>query len=332
MLLKWQICIMRKIKLLIITIFFMANLVSAQNSNNIVGLYNLGSSSPEGGSHLFVLENGNYAITYFGGIQTGKWEFTKDAVYRFTPNIRGSKFELFGRYNKDLKDSTKIFFSGFENSQTFIQLRTTKEEEYRMQQVFNTDANCFSFPYIKTFKTNANSISLMFDSYEQGRSPIISFKNPEGYNDFVANFIEVDSYNARPFFATFKDDKLYFKDKNYSQRKPLDEDSEDITFIKKMIDKEMDRDTINLNPSYNGFGQPDSEEEDQDIHEHHVFNKEKNAFIDKEYYVEGEEHIKADDSFDNMSIIYAYKILKEYIKKSVKYKIDESPIFQVNCD
>ncbi len=309
----------------------MVNIASAQN-NNIVGLYNLGSSSPEGGSHLMILKGGDYAITFFGGIQTGKWNLTKGNVYRFSPNVKESKFELFGRYNKDLKDSTKIFFRGFENSEMFIQLRTTKEEEYSMQQVFNTDANCFSFPYVHTFKTNANSISLMFDSYEQGRSPIITFKNPEGYNDFVANFREVESSEARPFFATFKDDMLYFKNNNYSQRKPLDEDGEDVTFIKKIIDKEKDNDILYLNPSYNMFGGPDSEEENQEIHEHHTFNKQKNAFIDTKYYIEGEENIKSNDSFHNMSIIYAYNILKEFSKESVRFKIDKKPIFQVNCD
>ncbi len=323
---------MKKIKILIIITLFTTNMVNTQNKSDITGTYSLGSSSPEGGSHLIVLENGSYAIIYFGGMQTGKWQLTKDNIYRFSPNIRESKFELFGRYNKDLKDSTKIFFSGFENSQTFIQLRAPKKEEYTMNQVFNTDANCFDFPYVHTFKTRAKSISLMFKKYGEKSSPIITFKNPEGYNDFAANFIQVDSYEARPFFTTFKEDKLFFKDNDYSQRSPFKEEDEEIESIKNMIDKKMDNDIIYLNPFYNTFGGPDSEEEDQDIHKHHIFSKEKNAFIDKEYYVEGEEYIKSDDSFDNMSIIYAYTVLKEYTKESISYKIDEKSIFHVSCD
>ena len=310
----------------------MTSIANAQNKDNITGTYSLGSSSPEGGGHLIVLENGVYAITYFGGIQTGKWKLKEDDVYRFSPNIKESTFELFGRYNKDLKDSTKIFFRGFENSQTFIQLRTTKKEDYIMQRVFNTDANCFDFPYVHIFKAAANSISLMFESYGEERSSIITFKNPEGYNDFVTNFVEVESSEARPFSATFKDNMLSFKDNNYSQRTPLDKDSEDITFLKKIIDKEKDNNILYFNPSYNMFGGLDSEEENQDIREHYIFNKEKNAFIDTEYYVEDEEYIKSEESYDNMSVIYAYKILKEYIKESVKFKINGNPIFQVNCN
>ena len=310
----------------------MTSIANAQNKDNITGTYSLGSSSPEGGTHLIVLKDGNYAIAYFGGVQTGKWKLTKDNVYLFTPNIKESKFELFGRHNKDLKNNTKIFFSGFENNETFIQLRTNKEEEYNLQRVFNIDANCFDFPYLHTFKAIANGLSLMFDSYEQGRSPIITFKNPEGYNDFLANFIEVESSEARPFYATFKDDQLYFRNNDSSQRKPLDEDSEDITFLKKIIDKEKNNDILYLNPSYNMFGEFDSEEKTEDIHEHHIFNEQKNAFINTKSYVEGNEYIKSDASFHNMSIIYAYKILREFSKASAKFKIDENSIFQVSCD
>lgn len=310
----------------------MLNLTNAQNDTNIIGIYNLGSSSPEGGSHLFVLENGNYAITYFGGIQTGKWKITQENTYKFTPNNKESKFELFGRHNKDIKDTTKVFFNGFENSETFIQLRARKDEEYVMQQVFNADANCFSFPYVHTFKTLTNTISLMFKNYGEEGSPIISFKNPEGYNDFVANFIQVDIHEARSFFATFKDDKLYFGDNDYSKRTLLDENDEDIKFIKNIIDKEFNIDnTIYLNPSYNEFGQLESEEEGLDIHKYHVFNKQKNAFIDTEYYVEGDENINDDDSFENMSIVYAYQILKEQTKESTKSIINKNSLFQVKC-
>lgn len=308
----------------------MINMANAQNSTNIVGTYNIE------GSYLIVLENGNYAIMYFGGIQTGKWKFTKDTDYKFTPNIKESKFELFGRYNKDLKDSTKIAFNGFENSETFIQLRTTKKEEYTMKRVFNIDANCISFPNVHTFQTTANSISFAYKVYEEKSSPIVTFKNSERYNDFVVNFIEINSFEGQPFFATFKNDTLsikndYSQDNDYSQRKPFDEDDEDIEFVRTFIEKEANRDTIYFNPSYNMFGGLD-DEENQDIHDHHVFNKQKNAFINTQYYVEGEEYIKSDDSFDNMSIIYAYTILKEYTKEPEKFKINEKPIFQVNCD
>jgi hypothetical protein len=322
-----------KNKLLIIMVI-MSNLTSAQNGTDISGVYNLGSSSPEGGSHLVVLENGDYAITYFGGVKTGKWKNTQGNIYEFTSNLSESTFELSGRHNKDLKDNTKIFFSSFENGETFIQLRAEREEPYTMQRVFNEDANCFSYPYVHTFKSIANSISFMSIQFgdDDTNHSIITIKNPEGYNDFVVNFIEIDSYESETFLAEFKDDALYFEEDDFSDRTPLDAESEDIQFIKSMIEMEANRDTIYFNPSYNVFGQLDGDEGQQDILEHHVFNEQKNAFIDTEYYVDGVEYINSERSYEDMSIIYAYNVLKEYTKKSVKYKINEKSLFQVNCD
>ncbi|MDO5980662.1 hypothetical protein [Flavivirga spongiicola] len=309
----------------------MSNLGNAQNSPDIIGLYNLGASSPEGGSHLFVLENNNYAITYFGGILSGKWKITKDNICEFMP-IKRNEFELLGRHNIGLKGSTKICFNGFENSETFIQLRIGKEEEITMQRVFNPDANCFSYnPYVYTFKTIANSISFMAIKYDDSSRSIVTIENPDEYNDFVANFIEIDSFSARPFFATFKDEKLYFEEEDFSHRTPIDKNDEDVEYIKNMIDAEANRDTIYYNPSYNIFGRSHRDKGEQNIHEHHIFDEQKNAYINTQLYTEDIEYKNSDESFEDMSIIYAYTALKEHSQKSVKYKINEKPLFQVNC-
>lgn len=310
-------------------------MVNAQNITDITGLYNLGASSPEGGSHLFVLESGDYAITYFGGIQTGKWESIKENLYKFTPNIRENTFEIFGRRNKDLQGETKIFFNGFENSETFIQLKVEKDEQNIMQRVFNLDANCFSYPYIHTYKSIANSISFMAiqQGYDDIKPSIITFENPNGYNDFIVNFIEVNEFEAQPLMAKFEGDKLIFNENDAKGRIPLSEVAEDVEFIKKMIEKESNRDIIYLNPCYNFFGLPDSENGDQqDINEHHVYNEQKNAYIDTEYYNESVDYTNSEESNEDMSIIYAYTALKEYTKKVDKFKIDENALFQVNCD
>ncbi len=312
----------------------MSTLANAQNNPDIVGLYNLGSSSPEGGSHLFVLGNGNYAITYFGGIQTGKWNVTEENVFKFSPTIGECKFELFGRHNKDLKGNTNIFFSGFENRETFIQLRTANEDKIIMQRVFNVDANCFSPPYVYTFKTIANSILFMSLPYGDNdtKHSIIMIENPNGYNDFVANFIEINDYEAQPLTARFKDGKLFFEENHSTERIPLDEFGEDVEFIKQVIDMESNRDTIYLNPSYNIFGDLDREKTQRDIHDHYVFNEQKNAFIDPKYYVEGQEYTNSDKFYDDMSLIYPYSALNKFNKKSVKCILNEKPLFQVNCD
>lgn len=318
--------------ILVIIVFFTSIFMNAQNSTEITGLYSLGSYSPEGGSHLFILQDGNYAITYFGGIQTGNWQKTKNNSITFLPHIKESKFELFGRHNKDLKGSTKILFRGFQKGETFIQLTADEKETTKLRRVFNQDANCFSSPYVYTFKTLANNISFMATEYGNSYNDIITIENPEMYNDFIAKFIAVNYVEAETLFAKFKDQKLYFENDKTTQRIPLQEvNSEDIEFITNFISSQSNTDTIYLNPSYNTFGGLESEEQ-QDIHKYHVFNKEKNAFIDEEYYVEGVEYKNTDESYDDMSIIYAYNALKKHSKKSGEYKINEKSLFQVNCD
>ncbi len=314
----------------------MSLMTKAQNTTGISGLYNLGSSSPEGGSHLFVLGDGHYAITYFGGFQFGTWVNTKENVYKFSPDLRASNFELFGRYNKALKGKTKVSFSGFENGETFVQLRTSEEEAYTMRRVFNTGANCFSPPYVYTFNTIANAISMFAFQFEEHdtTAEIISFENPEGYNDFVANFVETSHDEAQPLIAIFKDDKLLIEEHKPMERIPLEEVGEDIEFIKRLIDQEQNRDTLYLNPSYNSFFQTDDVEEEgqRDLHEHHVFDQDKNAFIDREYYVEGSENTPSEEAYEDMSIIFSYLALKAMHSKFVKYKLIEKPLFEVNCD
>jgi len=299
----------------------MVNITNAQN-NNLIGLYSLGSSNPEGGSHLFVLENGKFAITYFGGIQTGNWELVKENTYRFSPNTKQNEFELYGRHNKAISNEVKIFFNGFEEGETFVGVGSKEKEACIMNRVFNLDANCFSFPYVHTFKIKGDSISFMSDEGEKD-NPIVTFSNPENYNDFVALFHKRES-ESEPFLAKFAENKLYFNDGSYVERSHLPEDGEDIEFIREFTEQDRTPDYMYFNPFYNMF--------DDDINKHYVFNDGKNAFIDKRYYTEGDEYLDPENSFDNMSIIYSFKILKSFSSESIKYKVNEKPLFEVTCD
>ena len=301
----------------------MTEISSAQNSPDLTGTYSLGSHSPEGGSHLIVLENGTFAIAYFGGIIIGQWQLISGNTYRFSMNTQDNQFELFGRHNKDLKDSAKFYFVGFENSETFISLNESNKEPHTLKRVFNAGANCFSYPYAHTFSTPANTISFASIEYSRGSGPVITFTNPKGYNDFVTFFKEQEG-RGKSFSATFKNDTLYLEDSKTSQRSPLKEDDEDIKSLKKIMAQQSPADALYLNPMYNRF--------DKDIEKHHVFDEQKGAFIDSMLYKEGQEDIQSDKAYGDMSILYEYKALKEYSAESVKFKIDDDSLFQESCD
>ncbi|WP_131248875.1 hypothetical protein [Aquimarina atlantica] len=307
-------------RILIFVIICMMNKGMAQNKENIAGLYALGSHSPEGGSHLFVLENGKFVITYFGGAQVGSWRVDRDQTFLFTPDTKKNEFELYGRYNKKIQDSLKIFFTGFEESRSFVSLKKSKDDHYIMKQVFNDDANCFGYPYVGTFKKDSDVISFM--AINEGMNTAIYDFNIKGFNDFIACFFTREN-EAYPFYATLKDNKLYIDENEYSEKRPLPTEGEDIEFIRAIANKNTSENMLFYNPSYNPFK--------EDINASHVFDKEKQAYIIPGFYKEGNEDRTDDEAFFDISIIYKYELCTATFAKSVNYKIEDKPVFQVNC-
>ena len=89
-----------------------------------------------------------------------------------------------------------------------------------------------------------------------------------------------------------------------------------------MADEMMNREVFYLNPSYNHF--------EGDINQGYVYNKEKEAYIIEQYYKEGDELLKTEQSYDSMIVIYAFKALEGFASEVLNYKIDEDVIFEVN--
>ncbi len=55
----------------------------------------------------------------------------------------------------------------------------------------------------------------MTKKYDQEKGEILTFKNSEGYNDFIAISTNQEKAETLPFSALFKDNTLYFKGKYY---------------------------------------------------------------------------------------------------------------------
>lgn len=311
---------MKSVLLLVILIeLTMVQITNAQNDNNITGTYSLGSGNPEGGSHLLVFEDGTYVILYFGGIQTGQWKRISGNEYQFVPANKGI-YELYGRHDKNLADEeTRISFNGFEDGETFVYVGVQEDKTLTMRRVFNSEIQSYSYPYVNTFKTKGDIISFMHKDYAQ--KPMVTYKNPEDYNDFIAFFNGQNHRNeSQAFFATFKDNILNMEEGVSPQRVPFDEDDEEIDEIRALAKQVMNREVIYTNPLYNYF--------EGDINEFHVFNRQKGAYLDEEYYQEGEEFIESDESYDSMSIIYAFNVLNDFTIKAVKHRIDADSIFK----
>lgn len=298
----------------------------AQNNTNITGVYTLGSA-PEGSSLLWVLENGKYAITYFGGVQVGSWK-KKDQKFEFNPAVKEDKFELYGRKSKHLEVKSRIFFSGFEDTDVFVGF-TNLREPLKMKRVFNEDANCFGFPYVHTLDKIPGIISFMY-AVNGKESVVYTFENPLGYNDFaVLNYVRSTQSEEMSFTAVYKDNRLqilnnYSGDNDSYEKKPLPQEGEDIDFLTEITSKDMTSpETIYYNPSYMNFeGKPG---------EFYEYNDEKGVYIIPDYYEEGDEYDDSEDSFDKMTVIFPFQTIKP-VKEAKKYQLDNASIFTVTCD
>jgi len=298
----------------------------AQNNTEITGVYTLGSA-PEGSSLLWVLKNGKYAITYFGGIQVGSWK-KKDKTFEFNPDVKENKFELYGRKNKNLKEQSRIFFSGFEDTDVFVGF-TNEGEALKMKRVFNEDANCFGFPYIHTLDKTPGIVSFMYE-HDGKASVVYTFKNPLACNDFaVLNYVRSAQSEEMSFTAVYEKNSLqilnnYGGENDSYDKNPLPEEGEDIEFLMEITNKDITSpETMYYNPCYINFeGNPEK---------FYEFNDEKRAYINSEYYNEGDENDDSEDAFDKMTVIFPYQAIKP-IKEAKKYQLDNASIFTVTCD
>ncbi|MCK8523716.1 hypothetical protein M0D21_19190 [Aquimarina sp. D1M17] len=302
-----------------IVVFLLVIIGSNMAAQNSVGIYNMSSGSPEGGSSLVILENGKFVILYFGGAQIGYWKNTGNNTILFTPYKEESSFQVYGRKNNLLKNKIKIAFFGFENASTFISSHTSKPKTFK--RVFNEDANCFAPLYTKVFDAYTKEI---YFAVEQGlKDPEVVSFGTEGYNDFVAYYIPSPQIDS--FVGVMKEDKLYIEENEGVVKRDLPSEGEDILFIRDLANSiDQVEDVKNFNPQYNSF--------QAELPSYYVFDESKGAYIDLDEYKEGMELDIEEYDYDDISILYEYKRCIPNIRKASNITIDEGSVFIERCE
>ena len=179
---------------------------------DISGVYHSQSHSPEGSPKLVVFNDGFYAIPYFGGIQIGTWQID-NATVRFQPDYVKERFAVYGRYDPKLRGSMRVFFSGFEQAETYIGLVTAGQSKPSLSRVFNADANCTSWPFVSMFpNTSAQTMIVQTHSnwdHEDQTPHTFEFAIDQNLNDFIVQHYPVDREN-QPFEAKIQGGTLLF--------------------------------------------------------------------------------------------------------------------------
>ncbi|MEO5910226.1 MAG: hypothetical protein ABIP95_05020 [Pelobium sp.] len=297
----------------------------------IAGVYRLSSGNPEGGNTFFIFDDHKFAVAFFGGVITGTWSIENKKV-DFKPFVSEHQFYIYGRHNKNLADSSQIYFQGFDEAPTFLGFNQKEIEKPLLQSVFNPSPNCVDYPSVAKFENVPNQVLFSDQPYndddnEQVKRNVYTFENLEKYNDFIAYYRKEDS-DRKPFSAQLKGGKLFFKySEKGSEKYPLPTKGEDFEFIKQFLEAPQSTEKVFYNPFYK-----QSTDDLNDLN-NWKFNESKNAFINFPNYVEGEEYkLDEQDAYNKMSIVYQFDLLKLAEKKIIPFSVNNKSIFTANCD
>ncbi len=296
----------------------------------IAGVYRVSSGNPEGGNTFFVLENHTFAVAFFGGVITGAWSMDGKQV-NFKPFISEHKFYIYGRHNKDLKDSTRIYFQGFDEQPTYLGFGENDNVKPTLQAIYNESPNCVPYPSVVKFKDLPTQLLFSDQPFIDGEvvvnSNVYTFDNPEKYNDFITHYFR-DEQDRNPFSAEFKDNKMFFEHETKGSTKyPIPTEGEDIDFITKILNAPKTTDQVFYNPFYK------TSQNDVNDKLKWKFDDQKNAFINFQNYEEGEEYRPDEqDAYNNMNIVYQFNMLKLAEKKVKPFAINPKPLIIATCN
>lgn len=309
-------------------LFFLPFAALSQADNRVTGAYAMGNGDPQGGSHMYLMDNHKYVIAYFGGAQVGKWAISGDSIVLFTPDDDPDRFVLYGRHNKDLKDSLRIHFLGFYDDETFMS--TGQGGNSLLRRVFNPEPNCFSYPYVASFARKPGDISFSFLPYRDNRPAayvptIYTFHHEEPQNDFIA-YYRKEKLDDRPFVALIRAGGLVFNGERLVEKRPLDLKGEDLQLVTMLSNTVNNPLEMWTNPWYNEYMQDIKDDSNYE------FNEAKGAYINKWNYKEGEEYRgEEQDAYNKMNIIYPYSKVLALTKQQHTFRIDATPLFFVTC-
>lgn len=309
------------------------NISLSQSQQNIAGVYNRSSNDPHGASYLFVLEDHKFVVTYVGGVLVGSWTIDHNQV-EFKPFIREQHFMVYGRYNKDLKDSSRVYFQDFSEQETFIGFGQQEGGKVVLKRVFNPSANCVPYPSVARFKGVLPQVLLSDQPYHFEDEPsepkaqrnIYTFGNTRKYNDFIAYYFKDDA-EKNPFYAVLKGGTLVFGNDDIAEKQPLPAEGEDKEFIDQVAHAPQSTDKVLYNPFYN--------RSNADINDTYnwKFDEKKNAYINFLNYVEGEEYRPDEqEAYNRMNILYQFEAVPISTKVIQPFAIDNKPLFVATCD
>lgn len=289
----------------------------------------LGCYRASGGVRLLLEENNAFYIIAYATFIQGSWSKENDQII-LNPHNPEHFFELYGRYNPNIKEGYKIKFNGFNEEETFI----GKASSDAMQRVFNKNPNCFESYYIHHFNKETDVISFVDvvseDTKDYDRRNTYSFPLNKN-NDFIAVYNDPGRYNYEMTFSIAKTAEGVVLDgsEEFGKMKIDEKLKKEIHEIIEMGEMIKAKDTLYSNPSYRLF-----DESSMSMSHNYSFDKSKNAYVSKYNYVKDEELYpeKKQDAYHSIGILYKYDKITPSKIEVKPFKIIEKSLFIAKCN
>jgi hypothetical protein len=169
-----------------------------------------------------LFEDGQFLLYGYATAVFGRYTKNGEKIL-FYPDRR-DLFEVYGNQNPQIEErQSRWQFIGFEEGATFAQF-----DQDSTHRVFNTDANCFTYPYITNRTQRVERIALMDQADGSSTFDTFLFVNTAAYNDFVLVYNKIGEEH-HDFVGRLEDNVL--KLSNYGG---------DNGYIKQEEDKEWD--------------------------------------------------------------------------------------------
>lgn len=304
------------------TLLMPATTLFAQNENAFTGYY-----KASGPAHLLIEEDHRFYIIAYSTFIQGHWSRENDQI-KLVPKNPEHPFDVYARYNPNIKEGYKIKFNNFYKKQTFI--RTGSADP--MQRIFNPSPNCFNNPYINHFHGKADSISFVDDAGpEYSKRNTYTFMAAK-YNDFVAVYHDPTKY-FREIILQIEQKAGQTLLKNTSgqfEKGKMDEKLQrEIVEIKEMAKEEQPTNVLYCNPSYRPLNITS-----MNVEMNYTFDSAKNAWVSKYNYEKDEEIYpeRNEDAYHSIGIIYKYDKITPANISFKQFNINEKSLFTAKCN
>lgn len=288
-----------------------------QQKQTLSGFYQSPGYVDTPGSITHLKDDYTYTIVALGTIIHGTWELNDNEIV-LTPIKRNRIFNVYGRFNPSMQGCKMMVIHG-ENNSNFL----LNKENNLWHPLFNENANCFDYPYIKTFPSIFSEISLTNENLKFSKIIENTVIN-NSFNDFII-VNNHSNYESKIFHLFVRNKKIFSSnDEELTKFEPSEEDLDFFEELEKNKTNFLNGTSlIYSNAAYNtNF--------DEYYLDNYTFNKSKNAYIINSENKQDETN--EENVYHNLNEIFLYEKMESKRIPLTTFSKSKTSIFTAKCE